>query len=65
MEKEKMALKWRFQSFVQPGNSFKKFTQINSKNNQTKYIKLFLSAILFHDCTGVFVFQTIMLKFEL
>ena len=25
-EKKEMALKWRFRSFVQPGNSFQKFT---------------------------------------
>ena len=63
--KKEMALKWRFRSFFQPGNSFQTFTKTNLKNIQTKYIKLCLNAILFYDCTGVLVFQTIMLKFEL
>ena len=58
-EKKEMALKWRFRSFVQPSNSFQKFTKTNSKNIQTKYIELCLSAISFYDCTGVFVFLTI------
>ena len=57
-----MALKWRFQSFVKPGNSFQKFTSTNSKNIQTKYIELCLSAISFCGCSGVFVFQTIVLR---
>ena len=61
-EKKEMAL---IRSFVQPGNSFQKFTETNSKNIQTKCIELCLSVILFYDCTSVFVFQTIMLKFGL
>ena len=34
--KKEMALKWRFQSFVQPANSFQKFTQTNSKKYSNK-----------------------------
>ena len=65
IEKKEMALKWHFRSFVHPGNSFQKFTLTNSKNIQTKYIELCLSAISLSACNGVFVFQTFELKFGL
>ena len=35
MKKKEIALKWRFRSFVQPGNSFQNFTLTNSENIQT------------------------------
>ena len=63
--KKRNGIKMALSIFHQPGNSFSKFTLTNSKNIQTKYIELCLSAISFCGCTGVFIFQTIMLKFGL